>query len=218
MLRLRQHCFKAFIERDVSLHNFIFLPGASGSTAFWQPVMQALPSHLQKSVVAYPSFGGYPDHAEVQSFIDLQHYVLQKIQQPSVIVAQSMGGIFAVQAALQKPDLVQALVLVATSGGIDLSAFAVADWREDYQLNFAVPDWFVTHHSDVSTQLEQVQCPVLLLWGDADPISPVAVGEYLQQKLSKAELVVIQYGQHDLANVYADQVSKLILDFLAKIQ
>ncbi len=32
-------------------------------------------------------------------FEDLQDYVLNQIQQPSVVVAQSMGGIFAVQAA-----------------------------------------------------------------------------------------------------------------------
>ena len=81
-------------------------------------------------VVAYPSFGGYPDDMNVQSFESLQDYVLNQIQQPSVVIAQSMGGIFAVQAALKKPEQVQALVLVATSGGIDLSPFQVADWRE----------------------------------------------------------------------------------------
>ena len=52
-------------------------------------------------VVAYPSFGGYPDEMKVQSFEDLQDDVLNQIQQPSVVVAQSMGGIFAVQAALK---------------------------------------------------------------------------------------------------------------------
>jgi pimeloyl-ACP methyl ester carboxylesterase len=52
-------------------------------------------------VVAYPSFGDYPDDVDVQNFEDLQDYVLNQIQQPSVVVAQSMGGIFAVQAALK---------------------------------------------------------------------------------------------------------------------
>ncbi|MFW1858643.1 alpha/beta fold hydrolase [Acinetobacter defluvii] len=198
--------------------NLIFLPGASGSTDFWQPVKQLLPNHLKKSVLAYPSFGGHPDHAEIQSFEDLQAYVLKHIQQPSVLVAQSMGGIFAVQAALQKPDLVQALVLVVTSGGIDLSSFAVADWREDYQLSFTVPEWFVAHHSDLTEQLNHIQCPVLLIWGDSDPISPVAVGQYLQQKMPNAALFVVEEGQHDLANVHADQVSALILDFIEKIK
>lgn len=196
--------------------NLIFLPGASGSTVFWQPVVQALPSHLHKSVVAYPSFGGHADHVEVQSFEDLQHYVLQQIQQPSVIVAQSMGGIFAVQAALQKPHLIQALVLVATSGGIDLSPFDVENWRDDYQQTFSVPDWFVRDHSNVQDQLDQIACRVLLIWGNDDPISPVSVGQYLQEKLRYAELQVIEHGRHDLAYVYADQVAKLILDFLPK--
>ena len=107
--------------------NLIFLPGASGNTAFWQPVIQRLQDDSTR-VVAYPSFGGYPDEMKVQSFEDLQDYVLNQIQQPSVVVAQSMDGIFAVQAALQKPEQVQALVLVATSGGIDLSPFQLADW------------------------------------------------------------------------------------------
>lgn len=44
-------------------------------------------------VVAYPSFGGYPDEMNVQSFESLQDDVLNQIQQPSVVIAQSMGGI-----------------------------------------------------------------------------------------------------------------------------
>ena len=76
--------------------NLIFLPGASGNTTFWQPVIQRLQDN-STMVVAYPSFGGYPDEMKVQSFEDLQDYVLNQIQQPSVVVAQSMGGIFAVK-------------------------------------------------------------------------------------------------------------------------
>ena len=169
-------------------------------------------------VVAYPSFGRYPDDVDVQSFEDLQDYVLNQIQQPSVVVAQSMGGIFAVQAALQKPDQVQALVLVATSGGIDLSPFQVADWREDYQQSFTVPDWFVQHQSDLTGSLERIQCPVLLIWGDADPISPVAVGQALHRQIPHAKLHIVSQGQHDLAYVHAEHVAQLIQNFLVKLR
>lgn len=48
--------------------NLIFLPGASGNTAFWQPVIQCLPQDDSTMVVAYPSFGGYPDDVDIQSF------------------------------------------------------------------------------------------------------------------------------------------------------
>lgn len=198
--------------------NMIFLAGASGNTEFWQPVIKRLPQQYEKVAIAYPSFGGHPDHVAVQSFQSLQDYVLEHIQKPSVIVAQSMGGIFAVQAALQKPQQIKALVLVATSGGIDLSGFDVADWREDYQQTFAVPDWFVQHQSNLEDSLDQITCPVLLIWGDADPISPVAVGQYLRSKIAHSELHIIQNGQHDLANIYSDQVAELIQDFIIKIE
>ena len=169
-------------------------------------------------VVAYPSFGDYPDDVDVQNFEDLQDYVLNQIQQSSVVGAQSMGGIFAVQAALQKPEQVQALVLVATSGGIDLSFFQVADWREDYQQSFTVPDWFVQHQSDLTDSLERIQCPVLLIWGDVDPISPVAVGQSLHRQIPHAELHIVSQGQHDLAYVHAEHVTQLIQNFLAKLR
>jgi pimeloyl-ACP methyl ester carboxylesterase len=198
--------------------NLIFLPSASGNTAFWQPIIQRLPQDNSTMVVAYPSFGGYPDDVDVQSFESLQDDVLNQIQQPSVVIAQSMGGIFAVQAALQKPEQVQALVLVATSGGIDLSPFQVEDWREDYQQSFTVPDWFVQHQSDLTSSLERIQCPVLLIWGDADPISPVAVGQALHRQIPHAELHIVSQGQHDLAYVHAEHVAQLIQNFLSKLR
>ncbi len=46
--------------------------------------------------------------------------MVNQINEESVIVAQSMGGIFAVAVALKKPHLVKGLVLIATSGGINL--------------------------------------------------------------------------------------------------
>ena len=197
--------------------NLIFLPGASGNTAFWQPVIQLLQDD-STIVVAYPSFGGYADDVDVQSFEGLKADVLNQIQQPSVVIAQSMGGIFAVQVALQKPEQVQALVLVATSGGIDLSPFQVADWREDYQQSFTVPDWFVQHQSDLTGSLERIQCPVLLIWGDADPISPVALGQALHRQIPHAELHIVSQGQHDLAYVHAEHVAQLIQNFLVKLR
>lgn len=204
-------------EQDAVMKlNMFFLPGASGNTAFWQAVIKRLPQVYEKTVIAYPSFGGHPDHVAVQSFQALQNYVLEHMSEPSIVVAQSMGGIFAVQAALQKPQHIKALVLVATSGGIDLTRFDVADWREDYQQTFSVPDWFVQHQSHLDDSLDQITCPVLLIWGDADPISPVKVGQYLQSKIVNSELHIIENGQHDLAEVYSDQVAKLIQDFLIK--
>lgn len=194
--------------------NLIFLPGALGNTEFWQPVMERLPSNYRKTVIAYPGFADHAAQVNIQSFQDVQDYVLDQIQQPSVVIAQSMGGIFAVQAALQKPELIKGLVLIATSGGIDLSPFHVTDWRADYARDFDVPDWFAQYQTNLDDQLYKIDCPVLLIWGNADPISPVEVGEYLKDILSQSELHVIEQGQHDLAFSCADQVLNLIEHFI----
>lgn len=214
------------------LFELIYLPGASGNTQFWHPVMQALQVKADSRVIAYPGFADQPSHTQVNGFEDLQRYVIaqmipsmpptlkptEAVAQKRIIVAQSMGGIFAVQTALQHPMQVDGLVLVATSGGIDLSNFEVLDWRQSYLKDLDVPDWFaITQSQGVAEALPEIRCPVLLIWGDADPISPVAVGQYLQQQFVQAELNIIAGGEHNLANVHADQVSVLISDFLEKL-
>ena len=48
---------------------------------------------------------------------------------------------------------------------------------------------------------------MLLLWGDADPISPVAVGERLRDLFPSAELVVVPGGTHDLISERAEDIT-----------
>lgn len=163
----------------------------------------------------YPEFAGQPAVPQVHDFPSLSRWVQTQITEPTVMVAQSMGGIIAVQAALQQPDKVRGLVLVSTSGGMDISAFGAADWRRDYVLELAhLPRWFVDAECDFRPNLQQLHLPVLLIWGDADPISPPAVGQYLQQQLPQAQLAVIPDGGHNVAQTHTDQVTALIKAYL----
>ena len=109
------------------MSNLVFLPGALGNTQFWNPLIAQLPEHYTKQVIAYPSFHGMAAHPDINSFDDLTNYVVAQIQQPSILIAQSMGGIFAIATTLKKTDLVKGLVLIATSGGINLDPFLVQD-------------------------------------------------------------------------------------------
>jgi pimeloyl-ACP methyl ester carboxylesterase len=54
--------------------------------------------------------------------------------------------------------------------------------------------------------------PALLLWGGADPISPVRVGERLASLLPYADLRVFPKAGHDLGFVHATEVAALIDD------
>lgn len=194
----------------------IFLPGASGNTEFWKPVSNGLRHPGQREFVAYPGFGGVPSESDVNSIDDLVMRVCASITGPVDLLAQSMGGVIAIRAALRKSALVRHLVLSVTSGGLDVAALGGVNWRPEFRrLNPTVPTWFMDEREDLTNRLGELQCPVLLLWGDADPISPVAAGRRLAELLPRAELVVIRNGTHDLVSDRADEVIPYIEKHLA---
>ncbi|WP_202743062.1 alpha/beta fold hydrolase [Acinetobacter calcoaceticus] len=200
------------------MNNLIFLPGASGSTAFWHPLIERLPQHYQTKIIGYPGFGNTPEFVEIKNFDDLTNYVLNQINDDSVIIAQSMGGIFAVAAALKKPQLVKGLVLIATSGGINLERFNVQDWREAYRQAFLkYPDWFITTNANYEEFLSDISVETLLIWGDQDPVSPVEVGTCLNQKFENSTLYVVKNGDHQLAEKHADEVAVQIETYLKNL-
>ncbi|QSB53191.1 alpha/beta hydrolase [Acinetobacter calcoaceticus] len=200
------------------MNNLIFLPGASGSISFWHPLIEKLPQQYHTKIIGYPGFGDTPESVEVKNFEDLTNHVVDQINEESVIIAQSMGGIFAVAAALQKPQLVKGLVLIATSGGIDLSAFNIQDWREAYRQAFLkYPDWFVTTNINYEEFLSDISVETLLIWGDQDSVSPVEVGTYLNQIFKSSTLHIVKGGDHQLAEKHADEVSVQIKTYLEKL-
>lgn len=71
----------------------LFLPGASGNIQFWQLVADLLIHPAQKTHIGWPSFGATPADPRVTGFGDL------------VAQSQSMGGIVAMLAALERPEL-----------------------------------------------------------------------------------------------------------------
>ncbi|HET9953774.1 MAG TPA: alpha/beta fold hydrolase [Polyangiaceae bacterium] len=197
----------------------LFLPGASGNTEFWRPVAQRLSHPGERGFISYPGFGGVPADPNVRSFDDLISRVAGQITGPVSLLAQSMGGTLAVPAALVKPELVRSMVLTVTSGGVDVTALGAQNWRPIFRRNNPhLPTWFEEHREDLSERIRQIRAPVLLLWGDADPISPVAVGERLAKLLPCAELVVLRGGTHDLVLERSEEVVGQIDRFYARVR
>lgn len=189
----------------------LFLPGASGNTAIWKPVSDGLHHPGKRQFISWPGFGGVPAEPGVNGLDDLVTRVINTITGPVDILAQSMGGTIAIRSALHRPDLVRHLVLSVTSGGIDLASLGAEDWRPTYRSLFpGLPDWFVAERSDLTGRLHELTMPVLLLWGDADPISPVAVGRRLKELLPRAELHIVRNGTHDLVSEKAHELIPLI--------
>jgi pimeloyl-ACP methyl ester carboxylesterase len=195
----------------------LFLPGASGNTQFWQPLAALLNHPGERRFFGWPGYGGLPPDPNVNGLDDLVRLVASEITAPTALLAQSMGGVIAMFAALEKPELVTQLVLSATSGGLDVRALGAEDWRPEFRKQHPrLPLFADSERWDVEPRLADVRVPVLLLWGDADPISPVTVGERLRELLPRAELVVIPGGSHDLVMERAEEIAPHVEHHLRK--
>jgi pimeloyl-ACP methyl ester carboxylesterase len=189
----------------------LFLPGASGNAAFWQPLANQLTTDAEKVIVGYPGLGQEPPAPNVKGFDDLVRTVVSQIDQPTALIAQSMGGVIAICAALEKPELVTHLVLAVTSGGIESRELGARDWRAGLvESNPSLPEWFVSFKSDLTHELGGITQPVLLLWGDADPFSPVAIGQRLLELFPNALLHMTSGGNHNLAHDHAPRLAPVV--------
>lgn len=195
----------------------LFLPGALGNLQLWRPVSDGLRHPGRRRFISWPGFGGVPPEPGLNGMDDLVARVVAEMTGPVDLLAQSMGGTIAIRAALERPDMVRHLVLSVTSGGVDMASLGGAEWRPAYRAaNPTLPDWFVTERSDLSGRLKELTMPVLLLWGDSDPISPVAAGRRLAELFPMAELVVFKNGTHDLVAERPEEIIPLIEAHLEK--
>ena len=195
----------------------VFLPGAGGSTSFWRPVAERLADLGRAYVLGYPGFDGVPCDPRIKSLDDLFGWLVEQLPPgPSLVIAQSMGGILAARLAIERPERVARLVLVATSGGIDVARLGAAEWRDDYRTALPdVPTWFVDDRTDLTGPLAGIRAPTLLLWSDADPISPAAVAQELAARIPGARLIMLAGGSHAFASERPDEVASIIRSHLA---
>lgn len=194
----------------------LFLPGAGGDRAFWQPVADRLPKDWETLALDWPGLGDQPSDPSVRGLDDLVEVVVGNLPRPGDLVAQSMGGIVALRVAARYPDNVRRLVLAATSGGFDMVQHRAEDWRQEYRRSYpAAASWITEPVPQERVMLTRVAAPTLLLWGDHDPTSPVTVGQQLTKLLPDAKLRIIPGGTHSFAHDQPELVTPLITAHLS---
>jgi pimeloyl-ACP methyl ester carboxylesterase len=195
--------------------SLFFLPGVGGDADFWRPLGDRLPPNWRKRYFGWPGLGANAPDPKVNSYDDLVRLVELEMDEPVDLLAQSMGGALALSLALRHPDKVRRLVLAVTAGGMDVEGLGASDWRPGYREEFPhVADWVITERPNLAARFGEVRQPALLIWGDADPISPLSVGHHLQQNLPDARLIVVEGGDHDLVTARPHDIAAEIARFL----
>jgi pimeloyl-ACP methyl ester carboxylesterase len=202
--------------QDAEGRPLLFLPGAAGAADFWKPAAEHLLSGRRRFFFSWPGLGAERPKAGFHGLADALGDVLQWMGEPVDLIAQSMGGLVAIRAALLAPDQVGRIVLAAVSGGLPVEDLGGTDWRDDYRRAFpmAAP-WITEIREDLSALLPSITAPTLVLCGDADPISPPAVASRLADLIPGAALHVVRGGGHDFARTHAAEIRPVIAGHLA---
>ena len=96
-----------------------------------------------------------------------------------------------------------------------MAQFGAADWRPDYVASLpGLPKWFVEEQTDFTERLAEIRAPTLLLWSDADAVSPLSIGRFLAERIPRAHLAIVRGGAHAFAQERADEVASLIRSHL----
>jgi pimeloyl-ACP methyl ester carboxylesterase len=195
----------------------VFLPGAGGRVSFWTPVAERLTDVGRAHLFGYPSFGDVPADPRVRSLDDLFGWLVERLPTgASHVIAQSMGGVLAVRLAVERPERVARLILVATSGGVDVARLGASEWRDEYKANLPyVPSWFIDDRTDLTPRLGEVRAPTLVVCSDSDPTSPPSVARFLAAHIAGARMVTLVGGSHAFANERPAEVASIIRTHLA---
>lgn len=189
----------------------VFFPGAGGRAEHLRPIAERLAHRRPTMICEYPGLGGVPPDPSLRSLEDLQQHLLARLPERFDLVTMSMGGVLALRIALAHSDRLRKLVLLATSGGVDIAALGGVDWRDTFRrVQPEAPGWFVADRTDVTAELGKITLPTLLIYGDADLIAPPRVGQLLQERLGKARLEIIAGATHDLEIDHPDVIASMI--------
>lgn len=140
---------------------------------------------------------------------------------PAILMGHSLGGYLSLCKAVQKPELVKGLILVASGPGFKdqsarekwnttaLSIDLGAEVAHEARRLGVQPD------SVVMEQIDTISVPALVLVGSEDKRF-VGAKDYLVKKLSKGTGVVIPEARHSVHKSHSNEVLAAVEQFLGE--
>jgi pimeloyl-ACP methyl ester carboxylesterase len=200
---------------DPSRSPLVLLHGLASSPRCWQRTLPAV--EQRHHVLLVDLFAGATRRFGLEhSARELALRLLDLGARPMVLVGHSMGGLVALLAAAEVPELVAGLVLVDVPAipirrrrfGQAAAVARSSVRREASALGLVlgcvlrtspmalIAATRATQSADLGRQAANAAFPTLLVWGERDAIVPPAVGERLAREMPAAVLVVIPDAGH----------------------
>jgi pimeloyl-ACP methyl ester carboxylesterase len=218
----------------------VLVHGLAGSTAWWVRNVGVLSRHYTVYLVDLPGFGAmrqYRSQFTVSGTVGWLGDLLSALKLGKVsMVGHSMGGLITAVFAATWPERTAKIVLAAPAIALSRTAITAFLLPLARQTFFVHPAFVTTLawdtaragiftllraareilNMDIEWELAQITAPCLLVWGQRDPLVPVALSSNLQSKIRDSRLCVLPGAGHILMYDRADQFNQTVLAFLAE--
>jgi pimeloyl-ACP methyl ester carboxylesterase len=231
--------------RRVSVPRPIFIHGSGGDHRVWS--LQT--AHLAGAVALdLPGRAGGDPATDIGTLADAVAQALEAIEPPRALIGHSLGGAVALELAIERPELVDGLVVISSSGRLAIPDATLARAGEDFAAererliagSFADPaapmarrarqaldavgtrtllaDYATCRTVALGGRLGGVGVPVLLIVGDDDPFTPLRMSEDLARELPLSQMVVIPGARHMPMAEFDGTVTALVAAYLARLE
>ncbi len=233
----------ALVAGDARGEAVLLIHGLSGSSRWWHRNIDALAAQYRVLVPDVIGFGRtrcpgkLPTPGEIGTV--LAEWLDETGHSRAHVVGHSMGGQIAIHLAARHPQRVARLVLVAAAGiprpvsMPQLARFALGvvpptRWGDPLFFSTIVSDALAAGpHSlvqafgnilrdDVRPLLPKIEARTLLVWGERDPLVPVAHARIMREAIPRAELVRLPRAGHNVMVDQPEAFNRVVLGFLAK--
>ncbi|HEY6894300.1 MAG TPA: alpha/beta fold hydrolase [Rhodanobacteraceae bacterium] len=209
----------------------VLIHGLGGSSDWWRKNVDTFAAQYAVYAVEINKLNLRFD--EIASL--LARWIDASLREPVHLVGHSMGGHIAVHLATLRPDLVRSLVLVSSTG----VPFRIAPAEHIANLFFPrglfgffrvmLRDAFRAGPtamslafgrillSDARPRLRALAMPVLLVWGDRDPLVPLGYAKTMLQLIPNARLEVVPGASHIAMWENPGVFNRAVLTFLSNV-
>ncbi|MEQ8972189.1 MAG: alpha/beta hydrolase [Coleofasciculus sp. C1-SOL-03] len=165
----------------------LFLHGASFSSQTWQDIgsLKFLAEKGYRAVaIDLPGYGQSQEIADSPEAF-LREFIEKLNLQNPIIVSPSMSGKYSLPFIAKYPELLNGLVAVAPVG-----------------------------ISQLSSQLQGIELPILAIWGSDDQIVPIAEADKLLQAMPNGQKVILADAGHACYMNKTDEFHEHLLEFI----
>ncbi len=195
----------------------VLIHGLGGSSDWFRYNIEVLAESHTVAAVDLVGFGR--THARRPLVFDeiaalLARWIESSFDGPVHLAGNSMGGHIAIHVAAKRPDLIRSLILIDATGipfafdprthfeygalphrGVAFFRVLLRDAFRAGPTTLAVA-FARLLRDDARPLLRTLRMPVLLLWGENDPLVPVPYAEQMRELIPQARLVVLHHAGH----------------------